>query len=88
MILAAVLGSGIAFLDSTVVNVALPEIDDDFGGAPSGLLWTLDGYLLTLTSMLLLGGVLGDQRSAGTRARSAHMRSRRSAHGTPGLCSG
>jgi MFS family permease len=61
-----VLGSGIAFLDSTVVNVALPEIGDDLGGF--GLQWTLDGYVLTLSSLLLLGGALGDHRSAGTRA--------------------
>jgi len=61
VILAAVLGSGIAFLDSTVVNVALPAIGDDLGGGLSGLQWTLDGYLLTLSSLLLLGGALGDE---------------------------
>jgi EmrB/QacA subfamily drug resistance transporter len=61
VILAAILGSGIAFLDSTVVNVALPAIGDDLGGGLSGLQWTLDGYLLTLSSLLLLGGALGDE---------------------------
>jgi EmrB/QacA subfamily drug resistance transporter len=61
VILAAVLGSGMAFLDSTVVNVALPEIGEDLGGGLSGLQWTLDGYLLTLSSLLLLGGALGDE---------------------------
>jgi EmrB/QacA subfamily drug resistance transporter len=61
VIFAAVLGSGIAFLDSTVVNVALPEIRDDLGGGLSGLQWTLDGYLLTLSALLLLGGALGDE---------------------------
>jgi EmrB/QacA subfamily drug resistance transporter len=60
VITAAVLGSGIAFLDSTVVNVALPAIGSDLGGGLSGLQWTVDGYLLTLGSLLLLGGSLGD----------------------------
>jgi len=60
VILAAILGSGIAFLDGTVVNVALPHIQDDMGGGLAGLQWTLDGYLLTLSSLLLLGGALGD----------------------------
>jgi EmrB/QacA subfamily drug resistance transporter len=61
VILAAILGSGVAFLDSTVVNVALPHIGDDLGGGLSGLQWTLDGYLLTLSALLLLGGALGDE---------------------------
>jgi EmrB/QacA subfamily drug resistance transporter len=61
VIFAAILGSGIAFLDSTVVNVALPEIGDDLGGGLSGLQWTLDAYLLTLSAFLLLGGALGDE---------------------------
>jgi EmrB/QacA subfamily drug resistance transporter len=61
VILAAVLGSGIAFLDSTVVNVALPHIGDELGGGLSGLQWVLDGYLLTLSALLLLGGALGDE---------------------------
>jgi EmrB/QacA subfamily drug resistance transporter len=57
---ATVAGSGIAFLDTTVVNVALPHISDDLGGGLAGLQWTLDAYLVTLTSLLLLGGSLGD----------------------------
>lgn len=60
VILAAVLGSGVAFLDSTVVNVALPSIAKDLGGGLSGMQWVLDGYLLTLSALLLLGGALGD----------------------------
>ena len=60
LIAATVAGSGIAFLDTTVVNVALPHISDDLGGGLAGLQWTLDAYLVTLTSMLLLGGSLGD----------------------------
>lgn len=57
---ATVLGSGIAFLDGTVVNVALPAIDADLGAGLSGLQWTVDAYLLTLSAFLLLGGSLGD----------------------------
>jgi len=57
----AVLGSGIAFLDGTVVNVALPAIGKDLGASTSSLQWILDGYLLTLASLILLGGSLGDR---------------------------
>jgi EmrB/QacA subfamily drug resistance transporter len=57
---ATVLGSGVAFLDSTVVNVALPTIGADLHIGVSGLQWTLDAYLVTLTSLLLFGGSLGD----------------------------
>ena len=60
MIVATVLGSGVAFLDSTVVNVALPAIAKDLEMTVAGLQWTLDAYLVTLTSLLLLGGSLGD----------------------------
>jgi len=60
VIAATVAGSGIAFLDATVVNVALPAIESDLHGGLSGLQWTVDGYLLTLGSLLLLGGSLGD----------------------------
>lgn len=57
---ATVLGSGIAFLDATVVNVALPTIAEDLGAGLTGLQWTLDAYLVTLSALLLLGGSLGD----------------------------
>ena len=57
----AVLGSGLAFLDGTVVNVALPEIGRDLGASTSSLQWILNGYLLTLASLILLGGSLGDR---------------------------
>ncbi len=56
----AVLGSGVAFLDGTVVNTALPAIGEDLGAGLSGLQWTLTSYLLTLGSLLVLGGSLGD----------------------------
>ncbi|RAY14666.1 MFS transporter [Actinomadura craniellae] len=61
VVLATVLGSGIAFLDSSVVNVALPAIGRSVGGGFSVLQWVLDGYLLTLSALLLLGGALGDR---------------------------
>ena len=57
----AVLGSGLAFLDGTVVNVALPAIGEDLGATTSSLQWILNGYLLTLASLILLGGSLGDR---------------------------
>jgi EmrB/QacA subfamily drug resistance transporter len=57
----AILGSGLAFLDGTVVNVALPDIGRDLGASTSDLQWILNGYLLTLASLILLGGSLGDR---------------------------
>ncbi|MBS1870218.1 MAG: MFS transporter [Actinobacteria bacterium] len=57
----AVLGSGIAFLDGTVVNVALPAIGKDLNATTSQLQWMLNGYLLSLASLILLGGSLGDR---------------------------
>ncbi|MXP23580.1 DHA2 family efflux MFS transporter permease subunit [Gordonia sp. HNM0687] len=61
LIAAAVLGSGVAFLDSTVVNVALPAIARDLDTGLSGQQWVLDGYLLTLSALLLAGGAAGDR---------------------------
>src|SRR6195952_1442631 len=61
VIAATVLGSGIAFLDGTIVNVALPAIGRDLKTDVSGLQWTLDAYLVTLTAFLLFGGALGDR---------------------------
>ena len=60
--LAATVGaSGMASLDATVVNVALPHIGADFGASVSALQWVLTGYLLALASLILLGGALGDR---------------------------
>ena len=61
LIVAAALGSGVAFLDGSVVNVALPAIGRELGGGFSVLQWVLDGYLLILSSLLLLGGALSDR---------------------------
>jgi EmrB/QacA subfamily drug resistance transporter len=57
----AVLGSGMAFLDGTVVNVALPTIGRDLNAKTSALQWTINGYQLALASLILLGGTLGDR---------------------------
>lgn len=56
-----VLGSSMAFLDSTVVNVALPSIGRSLGAGIAGLQWTVGAYMLTVASLLLLGGALGDR---------------------------
>jgi EmrB/QacA subfamily drug resistance transporter len=61
IIAVAVLGSGMAFLDGTVINVALPAIGEDFGAETSSLQWILNGYLLTLSALILIGGSLGDR---------------------------
>jgi EmrB/QacA subfamily drug resistance transporter len=58
---ATVLGTGIAFLDSTVVGIALPSISRAFGGGVATLQWVITGYSLTLAAFLLLGGSLGDR---------------------------
>src|SRR4051794_41042755 len=60
VLLATVLGSGIASLDATVVNIALPAIGRSLGATLAGLQWTLSGYTLTLAAFILLGGSLGD----------------------------
>jgi EmrB/QacA subfamily drug resistance transporter len=60
-VLATVLASAMAFLDSTAVNVALPTIGRDLDASLSGLQWTVTGYTLALASLVLLGGALGDR---------------------------
>jgi EmrB/QacA subfamily drug resistance transporter len=61
VILATVLGSGMAMLDSTVVNVALPTIGRHLHASLGGLQWTITAYTLTLAGLILLGGSLGDR---------------------------
>jgi len=58
---AAVLGSGIAFLDVTVVGIALPAIGREFSAGVDALQWVANAYTLTLAGLLLLGGTLGDR---------------------------
>jgi EmrB/QacA subfamily drug resistance transporter len=59
-LVACILGSGIAFLDGTVVGVALPTIQRDLGGGLAAQQWVSNAYLLTLGSLILVGGSLGD----------------------------
>jgi EmrB/QacA subfamily drug resistance transporter len=61
VIIAAVLGTGVVFLDGTVVNVALPALSRDLHASVRGLQWILDSYLVTLSALLLLGGSAGDR---------------------------
>ena len=61
VILATVLGSGMAMLDGTAVNVALPTIGRDLHTTLGGLQWTVSGYTLALAGLILLGGSLGDR---------------------------
>lgn len=61
VLLATVLGTGIAFLDMTVVNVALPTIGKELDATVAGLQWIVNGYTLTLASLILIGGSLGDR---------------------------
>src|SRR2546421_48362 len=61
VLLATVLGSGMAFVDATVVNIALPRIGTNLHADAAGLQWTVNGYTLSLASLILLGGSLGDR---------------------------
>jgi EmrB/QacA subfamily drug resistance transporter len=58
---ATVLGSSLAMLDATIVNVALPRIGRQFDASVAGLQWTVNAYTLTLAGLILLGGSLGDR---------------------------
>jgi EmrB/QacA subfamily drug resistance transporter len=61
LVLGTVLGSSMAILDGSIVNVALPHIGDDLHASVSGLQWTVNAYLLPLAAFVLLGGALGDR---------------------------
>jgi EmrB/QacA subfamily drug resistance transporter len=60
VLVAAILGTTVVTVDSTVANVALPAIAEDLGGGLAGQQWTSNAYLVTLSSLLLIGGSLGD----------------------------
>jgi MFS family permease len=86
VLLATVLGSGMAFLDATVVNIALPAIGEDLDASLASLQWTVNAYALTLAGLILIGGSLGDHLgrrrvfvwgSSGSRWRRCCARSRR-----------
>ena len=59
-LVATILGSTIVFLDSTVVNVSLPAIQSDLDTGLAGQQWIVEAYMLTLVSLMLVGGSLGD----------------------------
>ena len=59
-LVAAILGSSVAAIDGTIVNVALPAIQADLGGGLQTQQWIANAYLLTLGSLILIGGSLGD----------------------------
>ena len=61
VIAAATLGSGMTLLDGTVVNVALKTVGEDLDASLAQLQWITNGYLLSLASLILLGGSLGDR---------------------------
>ena len=60
ILVACILGSGIAFLDGTVVNVALPAIQRDLGASLASQQWIVEGYMLSLSAFLLVGGSFDD----------------------------
>lgn len=59
-LLACILGSTIVMVDGSAVTVALPQIRDELGGGLAGQQWTSNAYLLTLGSLLMVAGSLGD----------------------------
>jgi MFS family permease len=66
ILVGTILGSGAVFVEGSVTMVALPAIARDFHLGIAGLQWVLNGYLLTLSSLILLGGALGDRYSRRT----------------------
>jgi len=61
VLVATILGSSMAFLDGTVVNLALPTLQNAFGADVSSMQWVVESYALTLASLLLVGGSMGDR---------------------------
>ena len=57
---ATILGSSLAFIDGSVINVALPALDRDLHTGPEGLAWLINAYLLMISALTLLGGAAGD----------------------------
>ncbi|HEX8050468.1 MAG TPA: MFS transporter, partial [Solirubrobacterales bacterium] len=60
-LIATILGSTVVFLDSTVINVALPAIAEGLDAELAGQQWVVEIYMLTMVALLLVGGSLGDQ---------------------------
>lgn len=61
MLAVTVVGSGMAFLDGTVVHIALPTIGRELDASFGGLSWIANGYLVTLSALMLVGGAVGDR---------------------------
>jgi EmrB/QacA subfamily drug resistance transporter len=61
LLLTTIVGSGMAFLDSTIINVALPRIGEELGASVADLQWILNGYMLSLAALILIAGSLGDR---------------------------
>ncbi len=61
VLVVAVLGSGMAFLDGTVVNVALPVMQRELGMNVDVAQWVVESYALLLAALVLVGGALGDR---------------------------
>ena len=61
LVTAMILASGMAFLDGSIVSLALPDIDRDLDAGLAGLQWTVNGYTLTLAALILVAGSLGDR---------------------------
>ena len=59
-LLSTILASSLVFIDSTALNIALPALQEDLGISGTELLWVINGYALFLSSLLLVGGSLGD----------------------------
>jgi MFS family permease len=61
VLITTILASGLAFLESSVINVGLPAIGETFHASTSDLQWAINAYLLPLSALLLLGGAPGDR---------------------------
>ncbi|MDX6653459.1 MAG: hypothetical protein QOH18_151, partial [Solirubrobacterales bacterium] len=60
-LVATIHGSTVVFLDGTIVNVALPSLGRELNAGLAGQQWVVEAYMLTMVSLLLVGGSLGDQ---------------------------
>src|SRR5271170_1912255 len=61
VLIATILGSSLAFMDGSVVNVALPALQARFQATSGGIQWVVQGYALMSAALLLLGGTIGDR---------------------------
>lgn len=61
VLVATILGSSMSFIDGTVVNVALPALQESLGATVTGVQWVVEAYALLFSALLLVGGALGDQ---------------------------